>query len=311
MDERSSPVDARIAVLAVRQYGVVAWRQLITLGLGRGAIARRIANGRLHPVHEGVYAVGHSLLSRSGRWMAAVLAFGPGAVLSHRTAAELWGLLRPTDMRPHVTSDARSLVGRPGIHLHRSRFLPIEQTTEVDGLPVTTIPRTLLDLAGARDPHPLRRAWEEAQRRGLLDVRAVARLCENSPGRRTKPLRALIAEATDAPDTRGEFEDRFTDFLRDRPDIAKPVRNALVHGYLVDAHWQGTNLIVELDSKAFHWHIREDDAERDADLLTKGFVTYRVTWRALTKTPDLVAARIRRLLRTAPSPTRAARAGGA
>jgi hypothetical protein len=126
-----------------------------------------------------------------------------------------------------------------------------------------------------------------------------------------KPLRALIAEATDAPDTIEEFEARFADEMRRHPDIPTPIYNGLVHGYMVDAHWPGTRLIVELDSKTFHWHTREEDAERDADLLLAGYVTYRVTWRALTRTPDEVAGRIRRLLRTAWSPTPAARADAA
>ncbi len=92
---------------------------------------------------------------------------------------------------------------------------------------MTTVERVLLDLAGARDLQPLRRAWEEAQRRGLLDVRKVAEIIENSPGRRTKPLRALLEEATDAPDTRSEFEDRFTDFLREHPDLPQGRRRRL------------------------------------------------------------------------------------
>jgi hypothetical protein len=243
--------------------------------------------------------------------MAAVLAFPDGAVLSHRTAAEVWGMLRPTATRPQVTSAARTLHGRPGLVLHRSRSLPPDHTAEVDGLPVTTVPRTLLDLAGARDLQPLRRAWEGAQRRDLLDVKAVAELCDSSPGRRVKPLRALIEEAMDAPDTIEEFEARFADFLRERPDIPPAVHNVLLEGYMVDVHWPGTGLIVELDSKTFHWHTRERDAERDAELFLAGYVTYRVTWSALTRTPEAVAGKIRRLLRTTWSPTRAARADGA
>jgi very-short-patch-repair endonuclease len=304
-------VDSLVAEWAARQFGVIARWQLLELGLGVKAIAYRVAIGQLHVIHEGVYAVGHPRIGRDGRLMAAVLAFPLGAVLSHRTAAEVWGLLGPTSTRAHVTSGHRSFHGKPDLVLHRVRSLDPALTTEVDGIPVTTVARTLLDLAGARDLHPLRRAWEGAQRRSLLDVRAVADLCDNSPGRRIKPLRALIAEATDAPDTRSEFEDRFTDFLSDRPDIPKPVRNVLIHGYVADAHFPGTGLIVELDGEQWHWHRREQDSERDADLFLAGYFTYRVTWRALTRTPDEVAETLRRLLRTAQSPTRAARAGGA
>jgi len=299
-----------IARLAGRQFGVIAWWQLITLGLDRGAIAHRLLIGRLHPLHFGVYAVGHPHVGRPGRLMAAALAFGPGAVLSHRTAAEIWGILRLTITRPHVTSAQRTFHGRPGIVLHRVRRLAPELTTTVDGLPVTTVPRVLLDLAGERDLRPLRRAWEGAQRERLLDIDEVIHLCANSPGRRIKPLKVLIAEATDAPDTKSELEDRFTDFLGNY-DLPHAQRNVLVAGYEVDAHFPGTGLIVELDGKHWHWHRREQDSERDADLHIANYVVYRITWQALTKHPERTAEKIRRLLRTTRSPTPAARAGGA
>jgi very-short-patch-repair endonuclease len=127
-------------------------------------------------------------------------------------------------------------------------------------------------------------------------VKKVVELIENSPGRRTKPLRALIAEATDAPDTKSEFEDRFTDFLRERPDLPTPHRNTLVLGYEVDAHFPGTGLIIELDSRAWHWNRREEDVDRDAELHLARYLVYRVTWRALTRTPHVVEARIKQFL---------------
>src|SRR5215213_11941730 len=111
MDERKRPVDQVIARIAARQFGVIAWRQLVAVGLNRGAIAKRVLTGRLHPLHMGVYAVGHPHVERRGRLMAAALAFPEGAVLSHRTAAEVQGMLRPTSIRPNVTSDARTLHG--------------------------------------------------------------------------------------------------------------------------------------------------------------------------------------------------------
>ena len=297
MDERKRPVDVVIARIATRQFGVIAWRQLIGLGLNRGAIEKRVLAGRLHPVHVGVYAVGHTHLSRSGRLMAAVLAFPIGAVLSHRTAAEIYCLLRVTATRPHVTSAERTLHGRPGIVLHRVRSLDPALTTEVDGLPVATVPRVLLDLAeDRRNDNILRRAWEEAQRRRLLDVNEVVRLIDESPGRRTRPLRALIAEGVDAPDTHEELEHRFAHLMRSRPDLPQPSYNVAIGPYIADAVWPGHGLIVELDGHAYHWHRRERDSERDADLLLADYFTYRVTWRALTRTPHEVIGRIERLL---------------
>jgi very-short-patch-repair endonuclease len=300
-----------IARIAGRQFGVVARWQLLRLGLTETGIDTRVWTGRLHLVHKGVYAVGHAYMHRNGRLMAAALAFGPRAVLSHRTAAELWGILRPTSSRPHVTSEHRSFHGKPGIVLHRCRSLAPELRTEVDGLPVTTVERVLLDLASYKDTRPLRRAWEGAQRERLLDVRKVIHVVENSPGRRVKPLRALIEEATDAPDTIEEFEARFADFLREHPDLPRAVHNTLIAGYLVDVYFPGTGLVIELDSRQYHWHRREQDSERDADLLIVGYVVYRITWHALTRHPERTAEKIRRLLRTAPSPTRAGRAVGA
>src|SRR3954452_8927769 len=221
MQREYSPVDWIIAELAGRQYGVVAKWQLAARAIGPGAIEYRLRLGRLHLLHEGVYAVGHRVLPKQGWWMAAALAFGEGAVLSHITAGQAWRILRWTDQRPHVSSGARSLVGRPGITLHRCRSLAPELRAEVDGLPVTTVERVLLDLAAYKDTRLLRRAWEGAQRERLLDVRKVVELVENSPGRRVKPLTALVEEATDAPETIEEFEARFADFLRAHPDLPR------------------------------------------------------------------------------------------
>lgn len=270
------------------------------MGLGVKAIDHRVVAGKLHVIHAGVYAVGHRHIGRSGRLMAAALAFGDDAALSHSTGGQVWGMLRPTGQLPHVTSAARSLVGRPGIILHRVRSLPPERTTVVDGLPVTTVERVLLDLASGRDLRLLRRAWEGAQRERLLDVRKVIEIVENSPGRRVKPLNALIAEATDAPATWSEFEARFADFLRERPDLPAAHHNVVIAGYVVDVHFPGTDLVIELDSRQYHWNTRVRDSERDADLQLAGYRTYHVTWHALTKTPDVVHDKIRRFLKAAP-----------
>ena len=287
-----------IARIAGIQYGVVAWRQLIAAGLGRGAIATRIAAGRLHPLHVGVYAVGHTVVPREGRWLGAVLAFEEGAVLSHRSAAELWGLVNKTDLPPHVTSAQRTLRGRPRIHLHRVRALDPELVTSVARIPATGVPRTLLDLAGVRHPTLLRRAWEGAQRLGLLDVSAVALLCERSPGRRLGPLRDLIAEATDAPDTASELESRFADLLRANPDLPAPAWNVVLEGYVVDCAWMARRVVVELDGHRFHsgHQAFEADRERDVRLAVAGYTVVRVTWRRLARDPGGVASDLRRLL---------------
>src|SRR3712207_6216201 len=156
MDEqlRFREVDRRIAALAHRQHGVVARRQLAEVGLGRGAIDHRLGCGRLLVVHRGVYAVGYRRMTRQARWMAAVLAAGPGAVLSHRAAAALWQIRRPDGIEVTRESKGRS---RPGITVHTAP-LPPDEVTEVDGIPTTTVPRTLLDLAAVVSEREFTRA---------------------------------------------------------------------------------------------------------------------------------------------------------
>jgi predicted transcriptional regulator of viral defense system len=181
--EPGSPNERAIADLAAQQHGVVSRRQLLALGFGRRAIDRRIGSGRLHPVHRGVYAAGHPGLSAHGRWLAAVLAFGPGATLSHRSAAALWGFLRVAAAPVDVTiAEARGR-GRPGIRLHRVRELHADDRTCHDSIPVTAVARTLLDLAEELHPRRLERAFEEAERLSLLDLTALRELFKTKPGR--------------------------------------------------------------------------------------------------------------------------------
>src|SRR3954471_9971641 len=150
-------VDREIARLAMRQHGVVARRQLRALGLSNAAVAHRVAAGRLHRVHHGVYAVGHRLLAPRGWWLAAVLACGPGAVLSDASAAALWGLRPSAPIRPDVSVRTSAGRARPGVRIHRRAGLRPDETTTCDGIPVTTPARTVLDLAARLPPRALER----------------------------------------------------------------------------------------------------------------------------------------------------------
>jgi hypothetical protein len=284
-----------LAALAERQHGVVALWQVVALGLEKRAVMHRVAAGRLHRVFRGVYAVGHKRLIKRGWWMAAVLACGEGALLSHLSGAELLNL-RQSGNIIDVTSPTRSRHGLHGIRLHQPRFIAPEHRTIVDGIPVTTVPRLLADLAGTLDATGLKRVWHEADRQGILDVEAVKPLA-SQPRRGIRNLRALIEAAEDTPDTKTEFEHRFHDLICANPDIPQPVYNVALHGYVVDAAWLTRGLVVELHSRAYHWHRTEEDADRAGDLLAYGYRTYAVTWKALTRTPDLVAYRIRQMLR--------------
>src|SRR4051794_35453943 len=173
--------DAAIAGVADRQHGVVSHAQLIGIGLGRGAVRTRLAAGRLHPVHRGVYSVSHRLLTQRGQWMAAVLAAGEGAILSHRSAAALWGL-RP-DSRPRVdVTVAASRRQRCGIRFHFA-YPPSDETTVVHGIATTTVPRTLFDLAAVVAPHRVERAINEAEVQRLTDELSLDDLLERYPRR--------------------------------------------------------------------------------------------------------------------------------
>jgi very-short-patch-repair endonuclease len=293
------PRDLELAALATRQHGVVARRQLIELGLGTAAIRHRLANGRLHPLHTGVYAVGHAAIGSAGRWMGAVLAYGPDAVLSHRSAGAHWQL-RPTARADvDVTAPGRTRHSRRGITVHRVRKLHPEDRTCHNAIPITTVARTLLDLAEVIRPRELDRAFEEAERLRHLDIRAIERLWNRSRGRHGLPqLGTLIAEHHEpAPATRSELEGRFLELCRDA-QLPAPSVNARVAGLEVDALWRDRRLVVELDGHAFH-HTRasfERDRTRDAKLQLAGYRVLRITHRRLVNEPARVTAIVRTLL---------------
>src|SRR4051794_37019475 len=291
------PRHRAMADLAGRQHGIVDDRDLRGLGFGRGAVQHQLRLGRLHRVYRGVYAVGYARLTLLGRWLAAVRACGEGAALSHRTGATSWNVMRATGGAIHVTV-VRSQRPKPGIVLHQVRALDPRDLTIREGIPVTSLARTFIDIAETESAQTLRRAWDEAERLQLLDVVAVRRLCDRSPGRRgLAPLRALLADTREAPHTKRELEAAFFDFCRAHR-LPLPACNILVEGYEVDAFWPGHRLIVELDSWEFHRGRRafERDRERDAVLQAAGYRVIRITWRKLTQEPEEVASLIRRLM---------------
>jgi very-short-patch-repair endonuclease len=293
-------VDAEIAALAERQHGVVARAQLLQIGVGSRAIGHRLACGRLHPVHRGVYAVGHRLLTREGRWTAAVLAAGAGAVLSHRSAAALWGIRRGAG-RIEVTTP-RALRARPGLRVHQAR-LAEDEVTVVRGIPATTPARTLLDLAAVVGARQLERAVNEAEVLRLGDAVVLADLLRRHRRRRgAGALRRILDEGrAGARVTRSELEDRFTAFLDDA-GLPRPETNVhlAVGRRLVEADcvWRGARLVVELDGFAGHAPRQafERDRARDRALLAAGWRVARVTWRQLTAEPRALAAELRALL---------------
>jgi hypothetical protein len=256
----AATADARLAENAARQYGVVTIAQLAELGLDRWAVKRRVESGRLHRLHRGVYAVGHTAVSLRGRWLAAVLASGNGALLSHRSAAALWGM-RPTSApmidvtvppgNGHRTNDR--------IRVHRAR----REASVHLGIPVTSLRCTLDDLAASKIPRwQLRKAEEAAERLGLTVT----------PDGPRSPLEAALLKLCDDP----------------------PVVNGLVEGFEVDFHWPDTRLVVETDG---HEHHRtraafERDRARDQALTVAGWTVVRFTYRQVLEEP----ARVRDVL---------------
>jgi hypothetical protein len=290
--------EREIARIADRQHGVIAHHQLRALGFRPTAIHRRITAGRLHHLHVGVYAVGHSRTSAHGRWMAAVLACGPTAVLSHNDAAALWDLIRAHSGAIHVTT-ARRCHGRAGIVLHRSNLRP-EDCTERESIPVTTPARTLLDLAETAPHSLLERAIEQAEVLKLFDLRAVDRLLARSHGRHglgalTTALRAYWGPG---PVTRSELERRFLELCR-MAGLPPPAMNMFVAGMEVDALWHKERLVVELDGRAYHRTRMafERDRRRDAALQLAGYRVLRLTHLRLTTEPPVVVETIRSLFR--------------
>lgn len=295
MAESKHPPESRIASLATTQHGVVASWQLRRLGCSNDMVSDRVAKGLLHRLHRGVYLVGHRRISQKGRWMAAVLACGPEAVLSHHAAVALWEL-RPASRGPiDVTVPGRSRHGRSGIKVHRVRNLVDGDHTIRDGIPVTSLARTLLDYTD--DPQELRLALEAAERLGLLNVGEIDALIAHSPGRRTRPLRAALAElGATVPWTRSELERRFLALIR-RHGLPAPSANVLVAGHLVDFHWPEHDLVVELDGYQYHHSRRafERDREQDAALQLARQRVLRVTHRRVGE-PSTLLSQLRALL---------------
>ncbi len=291
--------DAIIAALAGRQHGVVARRQLIAAGLTKRVIDAALAAGRLHLLHRGVYAVGHAVLTRQARWMAAVLACGDRAVLSHADAAALLGLRPSTAARIHVTVPSTAGRLRAGVLVvHRSSTLTTDDTTLVDGIPVTGVGRTLIDLAEVVAPRSLERAMEEAEVLRVDWAQVVAAL-DRHPGRRgAARVRARLAAGTLGTTlTRSELEDRVLE-LCDAHGLPRPAVNARVAGLEVDFWWPAHRLALEADSRRFHDTATafERDRARDERLVREGIRVIRVTHRRLATDPAGLAGTLRQVL---------------
>lgn len=265
MDRRGRSV----AALATRQRGLVTRAQLLDAGISERSIARRVTAGRLHPLHKGVYLVGHAVPPPLARELAALLACGPRSALSHTTAAVLYRIPSSQDRTIHITIPDRRCRPRPGLSPHAAKLDEDEVTTR-HGLRLTTPARTLRDLATILDPATLERATHEAQVLGLI------------PPDTTRP-----------GITRSEAERLLLALLR-RAGLPPTKTNIKVENHEVDALYEQAGLVVEMDGYAFHRTRAsfENDRHRDAVLLAAGYRVMRITWSQLTEEPEALVARL-------------------
>jgi very-short-patch-repair endonuclease len=286
-------LDERIADLADAQHGVVARRQLEELGVGRRAIEVRRRSGRLHRLHEGVFAVGHRVLSREAHWIAAVLYAGSEAALSHRAAAGLWGIRQWSGGAIDVTIPRKCRRGGP-VRRHFSA-LPADEITECDGIPVTTVPRTI--------PQAVESMLREAEYRRLYDRLSLRDLLDRYPRRRgSKAVRAALVRVSERPGRiRSRLEERFLPLL-DRHRLPRPRFNAWLEvggeRCQVDCLWPAVRQIVELDGWEGHGTRAafRDDRARDRRLRVAGYGVTRIAWSQLDDEPAAIAADLRMLL---------------
>jgi very-short-patch-repair endonuclease len=291
----------QVARLAARQHAVVSRRQLLAIGFGKDEIWHRVRVGRLHPIHAGVYAVGHPLLLPYSRHMAAVLACGAGAVTSHRASAALLGLRSAPAGDIEVTvlrSGGRR--GCPGITVHVTRSLDSFEVGVCKGIPCTSPTRTLVDLAGVLNRRHLRRALERSIELRLFDRVLMDAVLDRACGRRgIGVLRELLAGLPYDPAPVGsELERRFLELVRE-DGLSMPVVNAHLGSHQVDFHWPRRRLIVETDGRATHdtVHQFEQDRRRDLELSLAGLAVIRVGWRQVVHEPGRIVALLRSRLR--------------
>ncbi len=289
------PLDRRIGAWAARRHGVITRAELRALGASDNAIDARVRNGRLWRVHRGVYAVGRPTLTTKGRFLAAAVTCGPSAVLSHASAAVLWGLLSERGPRVDVTVPSGGGRRRRGaVIVHRSPLSASEIAVK-DAIPVTSPARTLLDLADVLPRRRLERALDEAAYL-RLDLHGL----RPRRGRRgSARLAQVLARHTPGTTrTRSELEERML-ALCTRFRIPTPDVNATAEGHTVDFLWRTQRLIVETDGWAAHGtrSAFERDRRRDADLIAAGWRVLRVSYVRLERAPAWVAARIAAALR--------------
>jgi very-short-patch-repair endonuclease len=286
-----------LAELATRQFGAVSRAQLDSLGYSDDAIYGATAVGRLHRVHQTVFAVGHRGLSRRGKCFAAVLARGEGAVLSYQSAAWLWAIEGTLELPVEVSVRWRGH-RRDSLRVHHCPALREEDVTECERIPVTAVPRTLLDLATEVKSRRLERALDRTERLGLLDLEAIDALLAALPTHpRRGDLKRVIDVHRESGSARSRGEKRFLQLLREA-GLPRPHLNTWVEGYEVDLYFERERFAVELDSWDAHRTRRafEEDPKRHENLKLAGIEMIRITGTRLAREPEQIAERLAILL---------------
>lgn len=292
-----------LAAVAARRHGVIDRAGALSLGFTQDDIDYRLASGRLHRLHRGVYAVGRRDVSPTGRRLAAVLACGPGAVLSHLSAAAHLGLRASSAARTDVTVPRRSALKQPGVRLHRSLTLVPADLGDVDEVPCTSVARTLLDIAALLPAQAVERAVEQSVVLRTFDGRVVSEVLRRHRGR---PGARRLREASQTAGlgemvTRSRLEELALEAFRDH-DLPAPEVNAWVvlggRYAMVDFLWRPQRVVVETDGFAFHRSRQAfaRDRERDRLLELEGWRHLRFTWDDVTASPERVVATVRALL---------------
>lgn len=283
--------ELRLSALAGRQGRAIGHEQMLRMGFSYEAIRYRIRAGRLQRWHPKVYIVGPGPPNQRGRWFAGLLANLPHPNLSYLSAGAHEGVVAE-GVGMHLTTTNRGGRNLRGVTVHRVRHLHPADTKKIDDLPLTTLPRTLLDLAEILPHHRLEKVFEAVDRRQVLDFAAIRACVARNPGRRgIKPLLALVESYVPTPGAEEGIEREFGLLLHEE-GLPLPIRQVQIDGKTVDCFWPADNFVVELDSKGFHkeWAARERDMVRDADLLRLGIATLRVTRRRMREErPQLVA----------------------
>jgi very-short-patch-repair endonuclease len=275
---------------------MVTHRQLAAIGIRGSAVTRRVATGRLERIYRGVFTVGHAQRTREARWIAAVMACGPGAAVSHLDAAALWKIYDVRGATIHVTTTTRSPRRLPGIRAHRARRLDAADVTVKDGIPVTAVARTVVDLTDVLGGDRLLRAIREAEYLGLLDLDALDAAVQRAHGRRRlSVLTSALAHHRAGQIVREELEHRFLELVH-AAGLPEPQTNVKVQTrrrkYEVDCLWRKEAVAVELDGRAAHARVAafEADRARDAALSAVGLRPLRFTWHRVTgEGPEVIA----------------------